>query len=109
MFIGVLICVFFLYFYLRAFIVLRKWKRQINKFLDREEKYKRNKLILTENFFTIIQDDTETMEKWSNFRHANISEHYISLKGEVSYFIPSKSMSAENYAEVRKIISEKIK
>ncbi len=103
--IAFLVC---LYFFLKAILDLRKWKREIKDYLDREEKFKSNKLILSDKFLSIKQDDNETVEEWSTINSAHISDNYIRLDGKVNVLIPSKTMSTDEYKELRKILSDKL-
>jgi hypothetical protein len=108
-FIGSIVFLIFFYIYFRAFTTLRKWRREIKKYLDREEKYSKHKIILTDESLSVVQDDRETIEKWINFNSAQISNTHIHLEGKSSILIPSKSMSENRYSELRRIISKKIK
>lgn len=95
--------------YIKTFLILKKWKTQIYEFLDSEERYNHHKLILSDSYFSIIQDDKETIEKWSNFSSVKVLDNYISLEGKENFLIPSKSMTTENYSILKKIVSEKLK
>jgi len=95
--------------YIHTFKKLVEWKKSIQVYLDREEKYSKNKLILSDEYFSLIQDEKETIEHWSNFKKVQIEENYISLDGKENYLIPKKSMSAENYKLLKDFISEKLK
>lgn len=95
--------------YIKTFLILKKWKTQIYEFLDGEEKYKQHKLILSDNYFSIIQDEKETIEKWDNLSSAKISDDFILIEGKENFIIPRKSMTTENYSTMRKIVSEKLK
>lgn len=94
--------------YLRACRVLYKWKAEISAWLDREEQYNDYRIIVSENSFILRQDDKETMERWSNFSTATISDEYMLLAGSQNFIIPSSSLKPEDYAELRKVVSEKI-
>jgi hypothetical protein len=107
-----LACLFFiiaLVNYITAFRILYKWKSQIFTFFNSAEKYKKNKLILSDNSFTLIQDDKETIERWTNFSSVKISNQYINMLGKENCIFPSKSMTIEDYQKLREIVSEKIK
>jgi hypothetical protein len=52
----------------------------------KNEKFKTHKLILTESYFSLIQDENEDIHKWSAFTHIEIKENYLTLKEQVSTF-----------------------
>lgn len=84
-------------------------KRQINKYLDDLDKIKENKIIITPTSFSLIQDKTETIEKWTEFKNAEINDTYILLLTNVNYMIPKNSMTSDEFDFFKKVISEKIK
>jgi len=90
-------------------MILRKWRGGVKKYLDREEKYTKHKIILSDESLSVVQDNTETIEKWTNFDSAKISNTHILLEGKTNILIPSKCMSEKRYEEVNNIISKKIK
>jgi hypothetical protein len=63
----------------------------------KNEKFKTHKLILTESYFSLIQDENEDIHKWSAFTHIEIKENYLTLTGTSQYFFPKKSMLNEDY------------
>ena len=88
---------------------IRKWKKSIFSYLDREEKYSRNKIILSEEYFTLVQDNKESIEHWSNFKTVNIYETYVSMAGSTTYLIPKKCMADAEYDVLKEWISTKLK
>lgn len=100
---------FLAFYYIKACRILYAWKTQISEALDREEQYNRYQIILSDGSFSLIQDDKETIERWSNFLKATISDEYIFLEGSQHIMIPRKSLKAEDYVELKKVVSQKIK
>lgn len=97
------------FFYIKACRVLYVWKTQVSNSLDKEEQYEHYQIILSDGSFSLIQNDKETIERWSNFVKATISDEYIFLEGSQNIMIPRKSLKAEDYGELKKVVSEKIK
>lgn len=91
----------------KIYVVL-KWKKSIKQFLDVTSKYKINKLILSETSISIIQDDKEHIEKWSEFKKADINDESIILYSIVNYMFPRKSMTKEEYEFFKEIVRKKI-
>ena len=80
-------------------------------YLNRLSAYKTQKLILSEGALSLVQDDKETIERWTEFMKVVIDEKAISLTASENYYFPKKSMKAEDYellvTEVKsKIIKE---
>ncbi|MCX6182829.1 MAG: hypothetical protein NT150_12975 [Bacteroidetes bacterium] len=95
--------------YIKHANVIRKWKKEIDVFLDEVGRIKSHKLILFENTFSLVQDEKETIENWGNFKSVEINTLFIGLSGNVNYTIPAKSMTAEQFQKLRQLISEKVK
>jgi len=107
-FVGIMLCFSFYNWYYKA-LPLLKWKKEVKIYLDGLDKIKENKLILTENAFSVIQDKKETIEKWTEFKRAEIEEKFISLTSKTTtYLIPKKAMTSEEYEFLRTIFSEKM-
>jgi tetrahydromethanopterin S-methyltransferase subunit G len=85
------------------------WKRQIHKYLDDLDKIKENKIIITPSSFSLVQDNRETIEKWTEFKKAEINDTYILLLTSTNYMIPKNSMTSDEFDSFKKVISEKIK
>ena len=100
---------FAIFNYVKDFVTLYKWKSQIFDYLDREEKYQNCKILLTENSFTLFQDDKETIEKWTNFTKVHSTVEFISLEGKENFLIPQKSMTTSDFQKLKDIISEKVR
>lgn len=108
-FVGVFLCFSFYDWYIKAAPGI-KWKREIKIYLDGLDKIQENRLILTENAFSLIQDKKETIEKWTEFKRAEMEENFISLiSNTTTYLIPKKSMTGEEFQFLRTLFSEKIK
>lgn len=88
---------------------IRVWKKAVKKYLDSIEPIQLHKIILTEKKFSLIQDEEETIESWSNFTTVEIKVDYIDLNGIENFFFPRKSMSEEDFLKLKEVISEKVK
>lgn len=97
------------FIYFQSILSIKKWEKSIDIYLDSIEKYSLNKIILSENAFSLIQDNEETIEKWSNFNSVTLSDESIILTSNQNYLIPSKSMSKEDLVLAKSIISNKVK
>ncbi len=86
-----------------------KWRKSIKVFLEKTAKYKVNKIILTENTFSIIQDDEEIIQKWSDFKKVEINLEFVRLYSDIHYLFPSKSMTSEEFNLFKEKVSEEIK
>ncbi len=95
------------YDYFKAFRVLYRFNSQVKNFLNREEIHGHGKLTLFENHFVLTQSKRETIEKYINFSRAEINEDHMLLEAKETYLFPLKSMSAEDFLILKKIISEK--
>lgn len=108
-FVGVLLCFSFYDWYIKASPGI-KWKKEVEIYLDGLDQVRENRIILTENAFTLIQDKKETIEKWTEFKRAEIEESFISLiSNTTTYLIPKKSMTSEEFQFLKTLFSEKIK
>lgn len=108
-FIGVLVCFAFFDWYQKALPGI-KWKREVKNYLDGLDKIGLNQISLTSSAFTLVQDKKETIEKWTEFKRAEIEESFISLlSNTTTYLIPKKSMTPDEFEFLRKIFAEKIK
>lgn len=98
------------YDYYTQFVVLKKWKQKILIYLNDLESYTSHKIILSNQYFSIIQDTEEVIEKWSNFTKVEIKEDYMLLISEKeNYFFPNKSMSSSDYNIFRAFVCDNIK
>lgn len=88
---------------------LLKWKKTVNDFLDKNSNYKTNKVILSDNSLTTIQDNEEISQKWSHFNTVEINDESIRMQSDIYYLFPSKSMTNEDYELFKDIVREKIK
>lgn len=108
-FVGILLFFSFYDWYIKASPGI-KWKKEIKIYHDGLDKIRENRLILTENAFSLIQDKKETIEKWTEFKRAEMEENFISLiSNTTTYLIPKKSMTTEEFDFLRTLFSEKIK
>ena len=86
---------------------LLKWRKEIKDYLDVTSKYQSNKIVLTEQTFSLIQDTNETIEHWSNFKTVQIKEDAIFLYGKIDYLLPKKSMEIGDYETLKEYIRKK--
>lgn len=107
--ISLIILGVFVFVYFDRAIAIRGWRKKIEVYLDSQEVFSKNTLIVTDSYFSLVQDTEENFEKWSNLNKAKISDKGIWLFGMERYVIPAKSMRHEEYEEFRKIVSEKLK
>ncbi|MBL7973338.1 MAG: YcxB family protein [Candidatus Kapabacteria bacterium] len=107
--IGVLLCFAFYDWYKKASHWI-KWKKETELYLDDLDKIRENYIVLSKNAFSLIQDKKETIEKWTEFKRAEIEEDFISLiSNTTTYLIPKKSMTPDEFRLLRKMLAEKIK
>lgn len=66
---------------------LRKWRQEVKLYWDAQEKFTYHMLILSDNSFTLVQDDEQVIERWSNFRRVKIHQGYVELIGDENYLI----------------------
>lgn len=92
----------------RNLYVVLKWKKSVKDYLDEVSTYKSNKIILTEQTFTLVRDEHETIVKWSSFKRLDITPLMVSFIGETSFAIPQRAMSESEYKRFYEIIKEKI-
>ncbi|HBU77661.1 MAG TPA: hypothetical protein DEF18_06120 [Muricauda sp.] len=99
----------FLFVYLGAAKNVKKWRLQVKNYLDAQEKYSKHVLIANEYYLSIVQNDEETIEKWTNIERVKIFDSHIWILGIENFLIPAKSMSKREYDELRSLISKKFK
>ena len=88
---------------------LIKWRSKIRKYIDTTSKIKKNTLVLTSESLAVIQDDVETITKWTAFSTATIAHNHIYLKADTDYLFPRKSMTDEEYDFLVELTRSKIK
>jgi len=88
---------------------LLKWKNSVNAFLDRTSKHQSHSIVISDNAFSVIQDNNEIIAKWSEFKTAEITDQFVGIVGAQNYLIPAKSMNADDYKFLRDTVSSKIK
>jgi hypothetical protein len=107
--IGILFSYSFFNWYKKALPGI-KWKREVKNYLNDLDKIKHNKIILTNNAFALVQDQKETIEKWTEFKRVELEENFISLiSNSTTYLIPKKSMTSEEFLFFKTMIVSKIK
>jgi hypothetical protein len=108
-FASILLCFAFFDWYKKASPGIT-WKRDIKNYLDKVDKIKNNKIILTENSFSLVQDSKEKIEKWTEFKRVEMDDNFISLDSNATgYVIPKKSMTPEEFQFLKTFLSEKLK
>lgn len=105
-FLGLLFSLIILYLIARPF---KKYKRSIVDWIDLMETYSNQKLILTENSFALIQDETETIEKWETISNVKIAPNYISIKGAEQFIFPKASMAENDFEHLSSFVSRLMK
>ena len=98
----------FIPYYLKAKQVFT-WRKDVIRMLDKYEKIKSHKLVLTEEALCLIQDETEEIHRWSAFNHVEISDNYLLLTGTAQFFFPKKSMQMDDYAYFIQTVKAHIK
>jgi hypothetical protein len=87
-----------------------KYKMETKLYLDNLDKIRENKIVLSKNAFSLVQDKKETIEKWTEFKRAEIEDNYISVTSNTTtYLIPKKSMTPDEFQFLRTKLAEKIK
>lgn len=107
--IGQLASLIFAIAYYAKWRELKAWKREINHFLDTQEKVQHHTLILTDDYFSLKEDEQEKIEKWSNFIKVELDVRFILLVSQQNYLFPAKSMSEERFGKLGELISERVK
>jgi len=106
---GVFLCFTFYDWYKKASLWM-KYKMETKLYLDNLDKIRENKIVLSKNAFSLVQDKKETIEKWTEFKRAEIEDNYISVTSNTTtYLIPKKSMTPDEFQFLRTKLAEKIK
>lgn len=107
-FMGILQSITFLNWYKKT-TPLIQWKNDVKIYLDNLDKIKLNRITLTDNSFSFIQDKNVNVSAWTEFNCVIFDENYISFKSSnTTYLIPKKSMLLDEFIFLKKILSEKI-
>ena len=114
-YLGLAILLFFCFtlaaadYRLRAVRILR-WKKDVNKLLNKLSLGKKQQVILTDKSITVIEDNEETILTWASFTKALINDSYIELFSKSDFFLyPKKSMTESDYELLKDMIHSKIK
>jgi len=106
---GALLCFTFYDWYKKALLWIN-YKKEIKLYLDNLDKIRENKIILSKNAFSLVQDKKETVEKWTEFKKVEIEENFISLTSNTTtYLIPQKSMTPDEFQFLGTMLAERIK
>lgn len=108
-FFSLIFLAIFFFVYIGAAKNVKKWRLQIKNYLDAQEKYSKHVLVANDDYLSIVQNDEETIEKWTNIERVKIFDSHIWILGIENFLIPAKSMSKKEYAELRGLISKKFK
>ncbi|CAN5445412.1 hypothetical protein BH11BAC3_BH11BAC3_42460 [soil metagenome] len=107
--------VFFFFLFAVAFFtyakqatIIFRWKKQVIRYLNNLAKIQNHELTLTNEAIALIQDDKETIDKWSNFTKVTFDNESITLYGFDIYLFPKQSMSITDYEYLKQFISGKI-
>jgi hypothetical protein len=107
-FTGLLLCFVFFDWYQKASHWI-KWKNDIKLYLDNLDKIRKTKIVLSKYAFSVVQDKKETIEKWTEFKRAEIEDNFISLTSNTTtYLIPKKSMTTEEFEFLSAMFAERI-
>jgi len=88
---------------------IQKWRNEVKHYLDSLAVIKSFSLTLSNDALTLIQDERETICKWTSFTTASIESDHLSLNGPEKYVFPKKSMKSEEFSNFVEIVRSKIK
>jgi hypothetical protein len=94
--------------YFAKAITIYKWKKSVNDLINYNSQFSEHKLIITTSSFTLIQDTTESISKWSAITNALIEDNYLIIYGQIEYFFPKKSMGIQDYQYLIDMIKKHI-
>ncbi len=86
-----------------------RWKKSIQLFFKEEENFKTMQLILTDDGVSILRDDKEVFENWTDIQRSEITETFIWLEGKVHTVIPKGALEKGVFEKVKKIVEKKLK
>ncbi len=87
---------------------ITQYREEVKNHLDQLDKISENKLILSEETFSLLQDENELNEKWMDFKNIVIEEDFIALNSALnSFLIPSQSISSEDLALLKSVLLQK--
>lgn len=100
-------------FFLYATIIAIKFvkrKNNIKTFLKDLSQYSSFYLLLAVNAVEIGMDSKITIDKWSNISSAQLNENYIQIfnKEGPLYIFPAKSMSPDEFNQLKALIKSKV-
>lgn len=105
-FLGLSFSLVLLHFIARPY---RKWKKSIVDWIDSMEMYTSQKLILTTNSVVLVQDEIETMEKWTGILNVKIAPNYVAIKGSEQFIFPKASMTEKDFEYLSSVVSRLMK
>ncbi|WP_196888268.1 YcxB family protein [Aureivirga sp. CE67] len=111
---GITIFVLILFIIALVNYILSKKKfnysnKKINEWINKQISFEKNEIVLSENTFTIIRGEEETIEKWENIKNIEIKENYFEIEGKHQYVIPKRSLNEKDFEDFKNIIKEKMK
>lgn len=106
--ISFLVLIFSFVNYLAKATTIYKWKKSVIELINYNSQFRVHKLIITASSFTLIQDTTESISKWSTITNALIDDHYLIIYSQIEYFFPKKSMSSQDYQYLVTMIKKHI-
>ncbi len=89
--------------------IVLKWRKSIKRYIEKICAYSNYKVVLSENTFSIIADNDETIEKWSELKQVEIDDLSLILHAVDNYMFPKKSISAEEFDFLKTEIGNKVK
>ncbi|MFN8416360.1 MAG: hypothetical protein U0U66_08520 [Cytophagaceae bacterium] len=86
-----------------------KWRESIIAYFQKNEAYKSSTIEITPTQFFLEQDDNLSIEKLDSIKTLKVEENYIYLEGSTGYTIPRKSMTEEEYQQLKVLLKDNIK
>ena len=84
------------------------WKNQVMKYLNDTSKFEKFEIKLTENYLSVLEDESETKIKLAEFKKIELKENCIILEGSNNFLFPKKSMSDSDFVLFSNFIREKL-
>lgn len=95
--------------YLNAAFKLWRWKKTVNEYLKVTGTYSKHIISITDNAFSVKQDNEEHIEKWESIKSVDIGPNFLTISGKQNYIIPNRSLSPEDYRQLTELVSEMAK
>ena len=103
---GVFIGIIYLGFVGRKYL---NWKKSVTRDLNKISKYETHWITMTEKTMEISNRDETLIDKWENVKFVSINDEYIFIKSSNdNYILPGKSMTTEQYEDVKSFIKQRL-